>query len=166
MYPCRIGKSHPRGRNFNQGLAEPLVEILTPRVKFPYPAWTGSWRILFLPPLSGLFRGIKWLCEIEVSHMDKKPTLYRQRWENRLTRQTHNVEVTSFRLRCDVAATFKRRSVFTWKAGTWRLYNVASTSAQRNEIYSTVTLSLPLIQEGQLSVSGERITLLVNDLDD
>ena len=36
-----------------------------------------------------------------------------------------------------------------------------------NEIFSTVILSLPLIQEGQLSVSGERIcTILVNRLDD
>ena len=32
-----------------------------------------------------------------------------------------------------------------------------------HEIFSTVFLSLPLIQEGQLSVSGERIcTILVN----
>ena len=32
-----------------------------------------------------------------------------------------------------------------------------------HEIFSTVILSLPLIQEGQLSVSGERmITILVN----
>ena len=36
-----------------------------------------------------------------------------------------------------------------------------------HEIYSTVILSLPLIQEGQLSVSGERIcTILVNGLED
>ena len=36
-----------------------------------------------------------------------------------------------------------------------------------HEIFSTVILSLPLIQEGQLSVSGERIcTLLVNHLED
>ena len=35
------------------------------------------------------------------------------------------------------------------------------------EIFSTVILSLPLIQEGQLSVSGERIcTILVNRLED
>ena len=33
------------------------------------------------------------------------------------------------------------------------------------EIFSTVILSLPLIQEGQLSASGERMcTILVNDL--
>ena len=36
-----------------------------------------------------------------------------------------------------------------------------------HEIYSMVILSLPLIQEGQLSVSGERIcTILVNCLED
>ena len=36
-----------------------------------------------------------------------------------------------------------------------------------HEILSTVILSLPLIQEGQLSVSGERMcTILVNRLDD
>ena len=36
-----------------------------------------------------------------------------------------------------------------------------------HEILSTVILSLPLIQEGQLSVSGERMcTILVNHLED
>ena len=35
------------------------------------------------------------------------------------------------------------------------------------EIFSTVILSFPLIQEGQLSVSGERMcTILVNHLED
>ena len=35
------------------------------------------------------------------------------------------------------------------------------------EIFSTVILSLPLIQEGQLSVSGERMcTILINRLED
>ena len=35
------------------------------------------------------------------------------------------------------------------------------------EIFSTIILSLPLIQEGQMSVSGERMcTLLVNRLED
>ena len=34
-----------------------------------------------------------------------------------------------------------------------------------HEIFSTVILSLPLIQEGQLSVSGES-TILVNRLED
>ena len=67
---CRIEKSHPRGRNFNlgRGLQSPwlkfltqgwdfLVEIPTPRVRFPYSAKIGSWWILFLPPLNGLFLG-------------------------------------------------------------------------------------------------------------
>ena len=36
-----------------------------------------------------------------------------------------------------------------------------------HEIFSMVILSLPLIQEGQLSVSGERMcTILVNRLED
>ena len=36
-----------------------------------------------------------------------------------------------------------------------------------HEIFSTVILSLPLVQEGQLSVSGERMcTILVNRLED
>ena len=36
-----------------------------------------------------------------------------------------------------------------------------------HEIFSTVILSLPLIQEGQLSVFGERMcTILVNRLED
>ena len=42
---------------------------------------------------------------------------------------------------------------------------VGSTPAE--VIFSTVILSLPLIQEGQLSVSGERMcTILVNRLED
>ena len=36
-----------------------------------------------------------------------------------------------------------------------------------HEIFSTIILSLPLIQEGQLSVSGKRMcTILVNRLED
>ena len=36
-----------------------------------------------------------------------------------------------------------------------------------HEIFSTVILSLPLVQEGQLSVSGERMCrILVNRLED
>ena len=53
--PSRKGKSHSRGRNFNQGRASSLVEIPTPRMRLPYPAWTGPWWILFLPPLRRLF---------------------------------------------------------------------------------------------------------------
>ena len=49
---CRIEKSHPRGRK-----PQSLVEIPTPRVRFPYLEWTGLWWILFLPSFSGLFLG-------------------------------------------------------------------------------------------------------------
>ena len=35
--------------------------------RFSYPAWTGSWWILFFSPLSGWFLGPAWSCEIEVS---------------------------------------------------------------------------------------------------
>ena len=49
-------------------------------------------------------------------------------------------------------------------------YCLALSSNSENlyhEIFSTVILSLPLIQEGQLSVSGERMcTILVNRLED
>ena len=70
-------RAHSRGRNFNQGRGwNP-----TPRVRVLYPVWTGSWWVLFLPPLSGLFLGPAWSCEMEVSHMGKKPISYRQRWE-------------------------------------------------------------------------------------
>ena len=42
-----------------------------------------------------------------------------------------------------------------------------SSVAIDHEIFSTVILSFPLIQEGQLSVSGERMcTILVNRLED
>ena len=62
--PCKIGKTHPRGRNFNHGqvVAESSVGIPTLRVRFPYPAWTGSWRILFSPPLRLIPRtsGVMW----------------------------------------------------------------------------------------------------------
>ena len=45
--------------------------------------------------------------------------------------------------------------------------NILSFVEIDHEIFSTVILSLPLIQEGQLSVSGERMcTILVNRLED
>ena len=44
---------------------------------------------------------------------------------------------------------------------------IANNVDPDHEIFSTVILSLPLIQERQLSVSGERIcTILVNRLED
>ena len=47
-----------------------------------------------------------------------------------------------------------------------RVGNILSWRSD-HEIFSTVILSLPLIQEGQLSVSAERMfTILVNRLED
>ena len=49
----------------------------------------------------------------------------------------------------------------------YSLINSYSFVETDHEIFSTVILSLPLIQEGQLSVSGERMcTILVNRLED
>ena len=63
-----------------------------------------------------------------------------------------------------------------WKRGDWRPGGYRFNPRQGrqhsfveidHEIFSTVILSLPLIQEGQLSVSGERMcTILVNRLED
>ena len=45
--------------------------------------------------------------------------------------------------------------------------NIINLDSIDHEIFSTVILSLSLIQEGQLSVSGERMcTILVNRLED
>ena len=53
-----------------------------------------------------------------------------------------------------------------WRQGS-RGFNLSSFVEIDHEIFSTVILSLPLIQEGQLSVSGERMcTILVNRLED
>ena len=55
-----------------------------------------------------------------------------------------------------------RRSMFNPRRG--RQHSFVEID---HEIFSTVILSLPLIQEGQLSVSGERMcTILVNRLED
>ena len=55
-----------------------------------------------------------------------------------------------------------------WAEGKW-LYIFHDQSPRKkidHEIFSTAILSLPLIQEGQLSVSGERMcTILVNLLE-
>ena len=52
-------------------------------------------------------------------------------------------------------------------AGSASSGSAASFVEIDHEIYFTVILSLPLIQEGQLSVSGERMcTILVNPLED
>ena len=54
-----------------------------------------------------------------------------------------------------------------WRPGTPRRGRQHSFVEIDHEIFSTVILSLPLIQEGQLSVSSERMcTILVNRLED
>ena len=58
-----------------------------------------------------------------------------------------------------------------WRLGSRgfnpRLGRQQSFVENDHEIFSTVILSLPLIQEGQLSVSGERMcTIPVNRLED
>ena len=90
-------------------LAESLVEIPTPRVRFPNPAWilkvdcvfpTFKWIVLFFsPPLSGLFLFapiFKWIVprsyEIEVSHMGKTLILYRQRYLSYISKSISNDE--------------------------------------------------------------------------
>ena len=51
-------------------------------------------------------------------------------------------------------------------AGSTPVVNILSWRFD-HVIFSTVILSLPLIQKGQLSVSGERMcTILVNHLED
>ena len=61
--------------------------------------------------------------------------------------------------------------VSDWSSGGWgfdprQVGNILSWRFDY-EIFFTVILSLPLIQEGQLSVSGERMcTILVNHLED
>ena len=72
---------------------------------------------------------------------------------------------------------FRFPCLFSWKTkkNIMILLSTESTCRGRqhsfveidHEIFSTVILSLPLIQEGQLSVSGERMcTILVNHLED
>ena len=52
-------------------------------------------------------------------------------------------------------------------AGSTRPGQLHSLVEIHHEIFSTVILSLPLIQEGQLSVSEERMcTILVNHIED
>ena len=73
------------GLEFQPGtrLAESVVEIPIPRVRFPYPAWTGS-LVLFLPPLSRLPLAVTWSCEIEVSHMGKSLSHIGKGWRNKV----------------------------------------------------------------------------------
>ena len=63
---------------------------------------------------------------------------------------------------CDVRLETRRSRGFNPRRG--RQHSLVEID---HEIFSTVILSLPLIQEGQLSVSGERMcTILVNRLED
>ena len=56
------------------------------------------------------------------------------------------------------------KQVLYLKGSTRTMYSFVEID---HEIFSTVILSLPLIQEGQLSVSGKRMcTILVNRLED
>ena len=49
----------------------------------------------------------------------------------------------------------------------YHLYKSTGRDVIDHEIFSMVILSLPLIQEGQLSVSGQRMcTILINHLED
>ena len=81
--PCRTRKSHPRGRNFNQG---PWLKFLP--LGWDFPILHGhSWWIFFLPllsglflfllPVSGLFLGPMW--DRNFSH-GQTPISYRQRF--------------------------------------------------------------------------------------
>ena len=93
-------KNHPRGRNFNQGLGKsrPWLKFLPLWWAFPVLHGHSRW-IRFLPPVRGLLSfppTFKWIvlrsCEIEVSHMGKKPISYRQRCENNLSLEQNNQE--------------------------------------------------------------------------
>ena len=84
-------------------------------------------------------------------------------------REMHASSSTTF------TSCFKPASVAQLDARPWgpggRGFNLSrgrqhSFTEIDHEIFSTVILSLPLIQEGQLSVSGERMyTILVNRLE-
>ena len=64
----------------------------------------------------------------------------------------------------------KREKEEDWFLHTWNttiLFRQHSFMEIDHELFFTVILSLPLIQEGQLSVSGERMcTILVHRLED
>ena len=68
-------------------LAESLVEIPTPDGKISLPCMDWLNLDSFSPTFKWIVPGTSgpkaWSCEIEVSHMGKKPILYGQRWEKR-----------------------------------------------------------------------------------
>ena len=57
--PCRIEKSHPRGRNLNngRGLPSPWLKFLPRGWDFPILHGLAHDGLIFLPPLRGLFLG-------------------------------------------------------------------------------------------------------------
>ena len=92
----------------------------------------------------------------------------------------HNVRLTTCRMpmrpnsagtTANTASVAQLDAPFDWKPGG-RGFNPRRGRQHSfveidHEIFSAVILSLPLIQEGQLSVSGERMcTILVNRLED
>ena len=87
-----------------------------------------------------------------------------------------NVEKTYLLTHAPIKVSYRRPRWLSWMRRPTGDQEVAgSTPAEvgntfveiNHEIFSTVILSLPLIQEGQLSVSGERMcTILINRLED
>ena len=79
--PCRIGKSHPRGGNFNQG--QGWLKSLPGGWNFPilhglaHDGFSPTFKRI-IPRTS---RCTSWSCKIGVSHMGKKPSSFRKRWE-------------------------------------------------------------------------------------
>ena len=94
--------------------------------------------------------------------------LIRQKWVNGALSQ---LVLKSIRTQVTPASVAQLDAPSDWRPGG---YGFNSRRGRKHsfveidhEIFSTVILSLPLIQEGQLSVSGERMcTILVNRLED
>ena len=70
-------------------------------------------------------------------------------------------------LQIGVCIKWKKKMLYKKCLYMYSVYTCTSPIEIDLEIFSTVILSLPLIQEGQLLVSGERMcTILVNCLED
>ena len=87
--------------------------------------------------------------------------------ENLCTFQCNSVDFTNF----EPASVAQLDAPSDWRPGGPRFNprrgRQHSFMEIDHEIFSTVILSLPLIQDGQLSLSGERMyTILVNRLED
>ena len=94
--------------------------------------------------------------------------LIRQKWVNGALSQ---LVLKSIRTQVTPASVAQLDAPSDWRPGGYgfnpRRGRKHSFVEIDHEIFSTVILSLPLIQEGQLSVSGERMcTILVNRLED